>query len=183
MLRDLELLKKINERTKCVVQMTLTTHDEELCRKLEPNVSTTLERFEALKRLRDAGIPTVVWLCPILPFINDTEENIQGIIEYGERARVHGILAFDIGVTLRDGDRQYFYSRLDEHYPGLKKQYMDMYGNAYEVGSPRKKELMAFFKRLCRERQMETDINKLFAYLQKFEDKGAGEQLSFMDLI
>ena len=77
-LRDLDLLKSINEKTKCVVQMTLTTYDEELCRKLEPNVSTTRERFEALLRLREAGIPTVVWLCPILPFINDTEENLRG---------------------------------------------------------------------------------------------------------
>ena len=182
-LRDLDLLKRINKKTRCVVQMTLTTCDEDQCRIIEPHVCTTSRRAQVLEIMRDEGIPAIIWMCPILPFINDTEENIQGIIEYGERARVHGILAFDIGVTLRDGDRQYFYSRLDEHYPGLKKQYMDMYGNAYEVGSPRKKELMAFFKRLCRERQMETDINKLFAYLQKFEDKGAGEQLSFMDLI
>ena len=182
-LRDLDLLKRINQKTRCVVQMTLTTCDEDQCRIIEPHVCTTSRRAQVLEIMRDEGIPAIIWMCPILPFINDTEENIQGIIEYGERARVHGILAFDIGVTLRDGDRQYFYSRLDEHYPGLKKQYMDMYGNAYEVGSPRKKELMAFFKRLCRERQMETDINKLFAYLQKFEDKGAGEQLSFMDLM
>ena len=182
-IRDIDLLEEINRKSKAVVQMTLTTFDDDLCRIIEPNVCPTSRRFEVLCEMRERGIPTVVWLSPLLPFINDTEENIQGIIEYGERARVHGILAFDIGVTLRDGDRQYFYSRLDEHYPGLKKQYMDMYGNAYEVGSPRKKELMAFFKRLCRERQMETDINKLFAYLQKFEDKGAGEQLSFMDLI
>lgn len=80
-LRDLDLLTSINEKTKCVVQMTLTTYDEDLCKKLEPNVSTTAERFEVLKRMRDAGIPTVVWLCPILPFINDTEENIRGVLE------------------------------------------------------------------------------------------------------
>ena len=73
-LKDLDLLKAINDKTKCVVQMTLTTYDEDLCKKIEPNVSTTKERVEALKKLHDAGIPTVVWLCPILPFINDTEE-------------------------------------------------------------------------------------------------------------
>lgn len=81
-LRDLDLLKSINDKTKCVVQMTLTTYDENLCKKIEPNVSTTRERFEALKKLNEAGIPTIVWLCPILPFINDTEENITGILEY-----------------------------------------------------------------------------------------------------
>ena len=182
-LRDLDLLKKINEKTKCVVQMTLTTADEELCRILEPNVCTTKRRAEVLDILRDEGIPTVVWLCPILPFINDTEENIKGVMDYAVRAKVYGVLNFGMGVTLRDGDRQYFYEKLEQHFPGLRRKYIENYGNAYEVGSPRKKELMAFFKRLCRERQMETDINKLFAYLQKFEDKGAGEQLSFMDLI
>lgn len=80
-LRDIDLLRKINEKTKCVVQMTLTTHDEDLCRKLEPKVSTTRERLEVLMTLRDAGIPTVVWLSPILPFINDNEENIAGILD------------------------------------------------------------------------------------------------------
>ena len=79
-LRDLDLLKKINEKSKCVVQMTLTTYDEDLCRIVEPNVETTYERFRALEILRDNGIPTVVWLCPILPFINDTEENIRGLL-------------------------------------------------------------------------------------------------------
>ena len=76
LLRDLDLLKRINERTKCVVQTTLTTFDEALCRKIEPHVSSTRERFEMLLRLKEEGIPTVVWLCPILPFINDTEENL-----------------------------------------------------------------------------------------------------------
>ena len=121
-LRDLDLLKRINQKTRCVVQMTLTTCAEDQCRIIEPHVCTTSRRAQVLEIMRDEGIPAIIWMCPILPFINDTEENIQGIIEYGERARVHGILAFDIGVTLRDGDRQYFYSRLDEHYPGLKKQ-------------------------------------------------------------
>ena len=93
-LRDLDLLKSINEKTKCVVQMTLTTFDEDLCKILEPNVSTTKERFETLKILSDNGIPTVVWLCPILPFINDTEENLKGILDYCIEAKVYGILCF-----------------------------------------------------------------------------------------
>ena len=79
-LRELDLLKEINSKAKCVIQMTLTTYDEELCKKIEPNVSTTKERVEALKILRDEGIPTVVWLTPILPFINDTSENTETIM-------------------------------------------------------------------------------------------------------
>ena len=74
------MLKEINSKAKCVIQMTLTTYDEELCKKIEPNVSTTKERVEALKILRDEGIPTVVWLTPILPFINDTSENTETIM-------------------------------------------------------------------------------------------------------
>ena len=112
-LRDLDLLKSINDKTKCVVQMTLTTYDEDLCRKIEPNVSTTRERFEALKKLNEAGIPTIVWLCPILPFINDTEENITGILEYCIEAKVYGVICFGMGLTLREGNREYFYNQLD----------------------------------------------------------------------
>ena len=78
-LRDVDLLKKINQKTKCVVQMTLTTYDEELCQKLEPHVCTTKKRIEVLKELNKQGIPTIVWLTPILPFINDTKENIVAI--------------------------------------------------------------------------------------------------------
>ena len=90
-LRDLDLLQKINEQTKCVVQMTLTTYNEELCKKIEPNVSTTRERFEVLKKLRDLGIPTVVWLTPVLPFINDTKDNISGILDMCTEAKVFGV--------------------------------------------------------------------------------------------
>ena len=79
-LRDLDILKRINDKTKCVVEMTLTTYDEDLCKIIEPNVCSTKERFEVLKIIRDNNIPTIVWLDPILPFINDTEENLRGIL-------------------------------------------------------------------------------------------------------
>lgn len=110
-LRDLDLLQKINEKTKCVVQMTLTTYDEDLCRKIEPNVSTTKERFEVLKKLRDLGIPTIVWLSPILPFINDTKDNISGILDMCIEAKVYGIICFGMGLTLREGNREYFLTK------------------------------------------------------------------------
>lgn len=135
-LRDMELLQKINRRSKCVVQMTLTTADEELCKKLEPNVCTTGERFAVLKKMRDAGIPTVVWLSPILPFINDTEDNINGILDMCIEARVYGVICFGMGLTLREGNREYFYSQLDRLFPGLKEKYILRYGNQYEVPSP-----------------------------------------------
>lgn len=179
-LRDLDLLKKINEKSKCVVQMTLTTYDEDLCRIVEPNVETTYERFCALEILRDNGIPTVVWLCPILPFINDTEENIRGILDYCVRAKVKGIINFDMGVTLRDGNREYFYKKLDEHFPGLKEKYIRMYGNSYQLSSPNSRQLNMIYKSECIKNGIMCDVNECFEYLNKYEDKYSGEQISWI---
>lgn len=180
-LRDLDLLKKINERAKCVVQMTLTTYDEELCKKTEPNVATTKRRFEVLKTLRDAGIPTVVWLCPVLPFINDTRENIEGIINYCIEAEVYGIVCFDMGLTLREGNREYFYAQLDKSFPGMKEKYIKTYGNAYELPSPNRHELMKLFKQRCEENNIVYDNQKIFEYLNTFEASCGCEQLSMFD--
>ena len=179
-LRDLDLLKKINEKSKCIVQMTLTTYDEDLCRIVEPNVETTYERFRALEILRDNGIPTVVWLCPILPFINDTEENIRGILDYCVRAKVKGIINFDMGVTLRDGNREYFYKKLDEHFPGLKEKYIRMYGNSYQLSSPNSRQLNMIYKSECIKNGIMCDVNECFEYLNKYEDKYGGEQISLI---
>ncbi|MBQ6807268.1 MAG: radical SAM protein [Lachnospiraceae bacterium] len=177
-LRDLDLLKSINEKAKSVVQMTLTTYDEDLCKILEPNVCTTKRRFEVLEIMRENGIPTVVWLSPILPFINDTRENIEGILEYCIRAKVYGIICFDMGVTLRQGDREYFYKALDKHFPGLHEKYHRKYGYAYGIPSDNNKELMRLFHQRCRENQIEGNMNKVFEYLHAFPENKGYEQLS-----
>lgn len=170
-LRDLDLLKEINDRTKCVVQITLTTYDEELCKKIEPNVCTTKERLHVLRELQKAGIPTVVWLCPILPFINDTEENIQGILRSCAEMGVRGVICFGMGLTLRDGNREYFYRQLDRLFPGMKEKYIKTYGVQYEINSPRNKELMALFHKFCEEHGMLHDNGQIFEYLHTFEEK------------
>ena len=121
-IRDLYILKAINEKTKCVIQMTVITFDEKLCKIIEPNVSGTKERFETLKILNQNKIPTVIWLIPILPFINDTEENLTGILDYCIKANVYGIICFGIGVTLRDGNREFFYEKLDKIPPPIKRK-------------------------------------------------------------
>lgn len=180
-LRDLDLLKKINDTTKCVVQMTLTTYDEALCRKIEPAVSTTRERVEALKQLRDAGIPTVVWLSPILPFINDTRENIEGILDYCIEAKVCGILCFGMGLTLREGNREYFYSQLDRLFPGMKEKYIRTYGNEYSLNSPDNSRLMELFHQQCEHNGIIHDNHRLFEYLNHFETKQPSRQLSLFD--
>ena len=178
-LRDLDLLKSINSRARAVVQMTLTTYDESLCRLIEPGVCTTARRVAALKQFRDAGIPTIVWLCPILPFINDTEENIRGILDYCIDAGVKGIINFGMGVTLRDGDREYFYAQLDRKFPGLKERYIREYANAYEVPSPQNQELLKLFHDTCEAHGIWHDNDRIFRYMSQFEEKTA--QLSFFE--
>jgi len=177
-LRDLDLLKRINEKTKCVVQMTLTTFDETLCRKIEPGVCTTKRRFEVLKTLRDAGIPTIVWLCPILPYINDTEENLKGILDYCIEAGVRGIICFGMGMTLREGNREYFYQQLDKHFPGMKAKYQKEFGYQYGIQSPRGRRLMRMFHETCEKHSILHSNEEIFNYLNEFEDKQAGQQLS-----
>ena len=170
-LRDLDILQRINEKTKAVVQMTLTTADEDLCRILEPGVCTTERRVEALKALHRAGIPTVVWLCPILPFLNDTEENIRKIVESCAEAKVKGIIHFGMGLTLREGSREYFYAALDRHFPGLKEHYICSYGNAYELLSPNAKQLERVFRAECDRYGIWHDNDRIFRYLKEFEEK------------
>ncbi len=178
-LRDIDLLKKINEKTKCVVQITLTTFDENICKIVEPNVCTTKRRYEVLKELKKAGIPTIVWLTPTLPFINDTEENIQGILNYCKDAHVKGIVTFGLGMTLRYGNREYFYKKLDEHFPGLKKQYMLKYGSAYGIGSPNSAKLNRMIKQFCKKNDILFGEKEVFAYIWDFPEKF--EQLSLFD--
>jgi len=170
-LRDLDLLKSIHEKAKCVVQMTLTTYDETLCRILEPNVCTTARRAEVLEILRENGIPTVVWLCPILPFINDTADNIEGILDYCIQAKVYGIIQFGMGVTLREGDREYFYRALDRHFPGMRERYHHKYGYAYEVRSDRHTELMQLFHAKCEAHGIVHDTEECFRFLHEFPEK------------
>lgn len=181
-LQDLDLLKAINDKTKCVIQMTLTTYDEDLCRKIEPYVSTTKERVAVLKKLHEAGIPTIVWLSPILPFINDTEENIKGIIRYCIEAKVKGVICFGMGLTLREGNREYFYAQLDKLFPHIKEKYIQTYGMNYLINSPNHARLMKLFHQLCEENGIMHDNKKIFEYLNKFEEKHENIQLSLFDL-
>lgn len=171
-LRDIDLLQSIHRKARCVVQMTLTTYDEALCRKLEPNVATTARRFQVLKELQKAGIPTVVWMTPILPFLNGTKQNIQGLLEYCGEAGVQGILTFGMGLTLRSGNREYYYQKLDEHFPGVKEQYMRKYGASYQLGLPNSFELDAMVADFCKKNHMIFGMNSVFEYLTHFDDTG-----------
>ena len=175
-LRDIDLLDEINQNAKCVVQITLTTYDDELCRIVEPNVCGTKRRIEVLEEMQKRAIPTVVWLTPILPFINDTEENITAILRECIRTGVKGIICFDMGLTLRDGDREYYYAALDRHFPGLKQKYIETYGSAYELPSPNSAALMSLFRRTCAENGILYKPDDCFSFMRDLPEKH--EQLS-----
>ena len=170
-LQDIDLLSEINRSAKCVVQMTLTTYDDDLCRILEPNVCNTKRRIEVLERMQEKGIPTVVWLTPILPFINDTKDNVTAILNECVRTGVKGIMDFGMGLTLREGDREYYYSALDRHFPGMKEQYIKRYGNAYELPSPNAKELTGIFRRICKDNGILSTSDDCFRFMRELPDK------------
>ena len=178
LLRDLDLLTRINQTAKAVVCTTFTTFDENLCRVLEPNVCTTRRRFEMLKTCHEAGIRTGVWLCPILPFLNDTEENLRGLLDCCFDAGVEAIVNFGMGVTLREGDREYFYAQLDRHFPGMKERYIRAFGNRYQCPSPNAPRLERIFREECRKRGVLWEAEAAMSWLMEFEDKQSGQQLN-----
>ena len=152
-LRDIDLLEEINRRARCVVQITLTTWNEKLCGILEPNVCNTQRRVEVMEEMRKRGIPTIT--------------------------QVKGIICFDMGLTLREGDREYYYAALDKHFPGLKERYIRTYGNAYEVPSPNSRQLMDLFRNFCREHGMMYRPEECFDYMSRLPDRF--EQMSFLE--
>ena len=173
-LRDLDVLSRINKKTKAVVQMTMTTADDQLCKIIEPGVCPTSRRFEVLEACHDEGIPTVVWFSPLLPFINDTKENIEGIVDYCIRAGVKAIICFGIGLTLREGNREYFYAALDRaairdsRFAGMKERYQRTFGYSYMVDSPHNAELMKYLSELCRKNKIMLGTDSVFKWMEDF---------------
>ena len=175
-LRDLDLIKKINNKSKAVIQVSLTCVDDDLSKIIEPNVCTTTERIDMLKTFQENNIPTVVWLTPVLPYITDTTENISSIIDACIECDVKAVICFGMGLTLRDGNREYFYKQLDEHFPGLKERYIKEYGNRYEIASPKNKELMDLFYKLTNENNIMNNPDAIFKYMREFPGKNKSKQ-------
>ncbi|MDE7361905.1 MAG: radical SAM protein [Oscillospiraceae bacterium] len=169
-MRDIGLLEDINNAAKAVVQMTITTADEELCRIVEPNVCTSARRLEVLLEMKKRGIPTVIWFTPQLPYINDTAENVRKVVEMGAEAEVRGIISFGMGLTLRSGDREYFYARLDERFPGLKQRYIREFGDRYEIPCPDGARLWETFVGECERYGIEWRQKHIFEFLNDFPE-------------
>ncbi|MDD7793314.1 SPL family radical SAM protein [Clostridium sp. 'White wine YQ'] len=162
-LKDIETLKGINKSTQATVGITITTIDEKLARIIEPKAPSPLERLEALKKLSMEGIYTGVLMMPILPYINDSEDNIRTIIEASNRAGAKFIIPM-FGVTLRDAQRVYFYNKLEGNFKDLKERYAKEYGENYVCMSKNTKKLWNLTKRLCGEYDMVSHMRDLKIY-------------------
>lgn len=148
--RDIDLLKLISVQYPSIVKMTITCADDALSKLIEPHVVPSSKRFEAIQELCDAGIFAGILLMPILPFINDTEANIRGIVERAHLHHAKFIYAHEgFGVTLRDNQRDYFYYMLDQYFPGKRKLYENYYHNSYNCISPHARKLKKVLQEEC----------------------------------
>ena len=143
-LRDIDLLKQINERNSVIIKITVTTPHDELSEVIEPHVCASSQRLAAIRTLSDNGIFTGILLTPVLPFITDKEEDIRLLVH---KASEHGarFIYTNMNMTLRDRQRDYYYQKLDEQFPGLKEKYRQRYGNSYVCPVPDHKHLYQVF--------------------------------------
>lgn len=166
--RDLDLLREI-ARQYAAVSFTVTTADDALGCKLEPGASLVSERFAAMKQLAQAGVYTGVTMMPVLPYIEDTVENVRAIVAKAAESGASYVLpAF--GMTLRDRQRAYYYAQLDRLFPGVRQKYEQRFGDNYEAQCERADELGQMFEQECAARGLATKI--------RVYDSGGGTQLS-----
>lgn len=176
-IRDTDVFKKISRHSPVLIKITITAADDALCKKIEPKVAVSSDRFKAIKRLSEAGIFTGVLLMPILPFIEDTDENISRIIELAYESGAKFIYpAF--GVTLRQNQRNWYYQKLDEIFPAVKEKYIKNYGNAYECLSLKAKELWNLFQCKCDNFGI---LYKMDDIISAYKDKYKDPQLSLFE--
>ncbi len=169
--RDIDLLQSIKEHSPVLCKITLTTYDDALSQILEPHVAPSSERFEALEKLSQASLFVGLLMMPILPYINDTEENILSII-HEAKARGAKFIYPSFGVTLRTNQREYYYSQLDKHFPGLKEKYRKAYGSRYHCSSPRAKKLSTVFAEECHRLGLLYTMPQITAWYKKGYSSG-----------
>lgn len=147
-LRDLDILKEI-QKTYAAVSLTITTADDNLAAIIEPHSPRPSNRFAALKEISDNEIYCGITLMPLLPFINDSIKDLKLLLEQAIACNPKYIMpAF--GLTLREGSREYFYEKLDIHFPGIKKQYIKQFGNAHSCHSPNTRVLYEYFYKITK---------------------------------
>lgn len=176
--RDVDILKEISRYAPVLVKITVTTCDDDLSTKLEPHVARSSERFAALKRLTEQGIFAGILLMPVLPFIEDTQENITGIIHLAQENGARFIYP-GFGVTLRQNQREWFYAQLDKHFPGIREKYERTFGEAYSCHSPRSRTLYKLLSDECRSKGM---LYKMEDIIRHYKTGYGQEQVSLFDL-
>ena len=168
--RDADILKDIKNHSPAMAKITITAADDELCRIIEPNVSVTSERIEALRLLAGNGIFCGVLILPVLPYISDTAENILEILRMAKGAGAKFVYTY-MGMTLRQGNREYFYEKLDKALPGMKEKYIKRYNIRYNCPSPNAKELWNIFKAECERLGLLYDMKTIIRHFKAGYDK------------
>lgn len=147
-LRDIELLEKINLNNNVIVKFTITTPNDELSKIIEPNVCVSSRRLKAIKILNDNGIFAGIMMNPVLPFITDNEKDIKELVKLASENGAKFIHTY-MGMTLRENQRDYYYEKLDESFKELKEKYMKYYGDRYDCIAPNYKKLYKVFTEEC----------------------------------
>lgn len=176
--RDLDILQDIKSHSPVIAKITVTTADDELCKKIEPNVSVSSKRFEAINKLSSKGIFAGVLLMPVLPFIEDSDDNILKIIKLAKENGAKFIYTA-FGVTLRQNQRDYFLSKLNEHFPGLAQKYIKEYGFSYECQSRRTTELWKLFKSECNKANI---LYRMEDIIVGYKKENEVKQISLFDM-
>lgn len=176
--RDIDILKKIQEHSPVLIKITITAFDDDLCKKIEPNVCVSSKRFEAIKTLSESGIYTGILLMPILPFITDTEENIVNIVRRAYECKAKFIFAYGMGMSLRSNQREYYYKKLIENFPekNLVSHYMNNYNNDYNCPSLNSKKLYKILKEECEKYGIKYRMKDI---IDEYKDKYYNLQISW----
>lgn len=178
-LRDIDILRQIQRHSAAIVNLTITTADDILCRKIERNVIPTSARLNALKILSENGILCGILLMPVLPFINDTPENIREIVQKAARSGARWIYTGGgFGVTLRQNQRIYFYKKLEEEFPSMMQKYIETYGNSYSCTIPNNAELCHAFENECKKYDLLYRMNDIVQFIYASIPKYKYSQLS-----
>lgn len=175
--RDIDVLKEIQVHSPVLIKISITTCDDDLCKKIEPKVAISSKRFAAVKELSGQGIFTGILLMPVLPFLEDNEENISGIIRFAHESGAKFIYP-GFGVTLRQNQRAWYYKKLDEKFPYIKQKYVQQFGNVYECHSPKAEALRQLFQKECDSYGM---LYKMEDIIKGYRQGYGGTQLSLFD--
>lgn len=177
--RDIDLYQSIQAHSPVICKLTVTTVDEDLAAKVEPRAPSPARRLAAIRSLAQAGLFCGVLLMPVLPFLEDRPEQVLSVVDRSADAGAKFIYS-GFGVTMRQGQREYFLRELDRAFPGehLSRRYLARYGDRYRCPSPRARELWEVFAARCRERGLLYQM----PHIVSAATRGYGDrQLTFFD--